>query len=133
MRKLGKILLVDDEEASNFLNKIVIRQSEIAEEVIAFQKAAEALDYLISNTDNASGPDLVLLDINMPIMNGWEFVESYEKAVAGKKPVIIMLTSSINPEDQERAKKLVTVAGFKSKPLTTEMLQDIVDNYMAVG
>ncbi len=121
--------MVDDEEASNFLNQIVIRQSKLASEVVAYQKAKDALDYISEQQKNGDSPDLVFLDINMPLMNGWEFVDEYAKIASNSNTKIIMLTSSINPNDQERAAKTDHISGFRSKPLTVEMLDEIVNDH----
>jgi CheY-like chemotaxis protein len=129
LKKLNKILLVDDEEASNFLNQIVIRQSKVAGEVVAYEKAKDALDYITEQQKQGDSPDLVFLDINMPIMNGWDFMDEYAKIAPDANTKIIMLTSSINPNDKERASKIGQITGFRSKPLTVEMLDEIVSNH----
>ncbi len=130
LKKLNQIVLVDDEESSNFLNQVIIRQSKLVESVVAFEESRAALDKLKESILEGTAPELVLLDINMPQMNGWEFVDEFSKLVNGNSPTkIVMLTSSINPKDQERAESLSYVSEFRSKPLTTEMLSEIIKNH----
>ncbi|MCK5860806.1 MAG: response regulator, partial [Abyssibacter sp.] len=101
--KLNEILLVDDNEADNFLHRVVLERAGVAKAVTEKLNGQEALDYL--TTADVDGrypqPELICLDINMPIMNGWEFIEAYEqldpKFQSGV--VIMMLTTSLNPED----------------------------------
>ena len=122
-------MLVDDEEASNFLNQVIIRQSKLASSVIAYEESPIALNKLKEIIGKGDPPELVFLDINMPQMNGWEFIEEFEKIAGNDTPTkIIMLTSSINPKDEERASTLPHVAEFRSKPLTAEMLMEIIKN-----
>ena len=87
----------------------------------SFIYAKEALDILLSGTDN---PDFILLDINMPGMNGWEFLDSLQLAKAAPEnlPVIYLLSSSLDPEDEAKARNSVLAKGFISKPLEVEKL-----------
>ena len=117
------ILLIDDDPSINFLNKLVIEKSAIQAEVNVHTNATEALSELSNSSLN---PKMILLDINMPIMNGWEFVQQYEqlpKHIQSSK--IFILSSSIDPTDQEKANQSPVVDGFYSKPLTTEILQEL--------
>lgn len=134
-RKLNSIVLIDDDEATNFIHKIVIKKADVAEQIIAYQSAKEALSYLTSplETGNYPQPDLILLDINMPVMNGWEFLEEYNKLSKEQqaKIVIIMLTTSENPHDKEKAMGYSIVNGFNNKPLTMDMLRNMYSQYFS--
>ncbi len=130
-KKLNCILLVDDDEPTNFLHKLVIDRHGCAEKVVAFQVAQEALAFLADNSSGAyAQPDLILLDINMPGMNGWEFLEAYEKLPEAQRGniVVMMLTTSLNPDDKKHADSIGGVAGFLSKPLTKKLLQEILED-----
>lgn len=134
MMKLKKILLVDDDDTSNLLTTMVISDMNISEGVDVASNGEEALNYMIENCQNTSSesrrkcPGLILLDINMPIMDGFEFLEAYKKRidVDGKIP-IVMLSSSSNSKDFDKAKSF-DVKGYIVKPLNEEKLQQALAN-----
>ena len=131
-KKLNSILLVDDDEATNFLHKIVLEEANIAEKIIIALNGEEALAIIRENAqNNIPQPDMIFLDINMPKMNGWEFVEEYQKIENTKniKLLIIMLTVSLNPDDRKKANKLHSINGFLNKPLTIDVLEEIMEDY----
>lgn len=136
-KKLNCILLVDDDEATNFFNKIIIDKSGVAEHVEITWNGREALEYLTNKgkytgqNDKYPNPDLILLDINMPKMDGWDFLDEYEKLDDEQKAriIIVMLTTSFNPDDKERAEKIPIINGFKNKPLSANMLNEILEIY----
>lgn len=128
--KLNSVLLIDDDESTNFLHEIIIKKSGITEQVIAKQSGKAALDYLQSKDNGLyPQPDLIFLDINMPGMNGWEFLEEYKKLDKEQqgKLVVVMLTTSLNPGDEERAQSMSEIDDFKNKPLSVEMLHDVME------
>lgn len=134
MRKLNCILLIDDDEPTNFLNEMIISQLNCTKSIVAKQSGREALDYLSTEQDGVfPQPDLILLDINMPGMNGWEFLDKYkelDKAQKGKV-IIMMLTTSLNPDDEAKANGITDIKSFMRKPLTIEAFQAILDQYFA--
>lgn len=132
--KLNKILLVDDDYVTNFLNESLIQELKIANEINIANNGEEALS-LVENacmqqasTNEHVCPDLILLDVNMPVMNGFEFLEEFERlkeSYHSKISVVIMLTSSGNPVDIEKAKQF-DIAGYIYKPLTQEKLDQVI-------
>src|SRR5689334_11317729 len=125
--KLNCVLVIDDDEPTNFLNQIVIENSGCAQFVKAVQSGQEALDYLTTKEKGqCPRPDLIFLDINMPAMNGWEFLEKYRSLTKEEqgKIMVVMLTTSLFPEDRVKAEELPEVSGFENKPLTTEKLDN---------
>ncbi len=131
-KKLNCILLVDDDDGTNFLHKLIIKQAGVAEQVEVVLNGEEALNYLAEAVEGTKPvPDILFLDINMPLLNGWEFLDEYTKLSADKKvnTKIIMLTTSVNPDDAKRARTYDSVSGFKSKPLDDEMLNEIIAQY----
>ena len=131
-KKLNCIMLVDDNKDDNFFHERVIRKNNNADIVIAEQSGMEALQYLKDkNLHKNAHPDLIFLDINMPGMNGWEFLEEYDKLgrELQSKIVVVMLTTSENPDDRIKAEALDLLADFKTKPLTKEILDEVIDKY----
>ena len=135
--KLKCILLVDDDEATNFINKMVLDRSNIAEHIEVTWNGREALDYLTcqgkyeSNANNYPQPSLIFLDINMPRMDGWEFMDEYSKLADYQKGgiVIIMLTTSLNPDDKNKAENIKDISEFKNKPLNYGTVDGIMKKY----
>ena len=127
-------MLVDDNPHDNFFHERVINQNNAADIVVAKQTGMDALEYLKSKKDEDMHPDLIFLDINMPGMNGWEFLEEYNKLDEKFKSraIIIMLTTSDNPDDKMKAKLLNVASEFKTKPLTQEMLEEIMEKYFKI-
>ena len=127
-KKLSCILLIDDDDDDNEYHQLIIGRMNVTETIQVAEGGQQALDYLSDKSKVI--PDLIFLDINMPKMNGWEFLEKYRQMEHVKNHIIIvMLTTSGNPRDIERAQKTAEVKGFKTKPLTPEMLREILDNY----
>lgn len=125
-------MLVDDDEHTNFLNKTIIRHAKFADEVRAELSASDALSYINDGKEEGDLPELIFLDINMPLMDGWDFIKKYsELSLNGSTPKVIMLTSSINPKDEQRAADIKEITGFRSKPLSHEVLEDIYDLYFS--
>ncbi|RYD79076.1 MAG: response regulator [Sphingobacteriales bacterium] len=133
--KLNCILLVDDDEITNFLNKRILRNVDAATHIVAVESGEEALDYLrrtgIYKNSNVPKPDLILLDINMPGISGFEFMEEYKTLCSKKKcdMVVIMLTKSIFAHDEIRASAIDEIQSIKYKPLTEELARELVENY----
>ncbi len=128
-----KIAIIDDDEVSNFIYRKVIETTKVAGSIKEFQRARQALDFFIKNINDTSAlPDLVFLDINMPIMNGWQFLEEYSKRVLPglpKRIVLCMLSSSVYKKDVDEAKKNRQVDEYLSKPLTQDKIEFLVEKY----
>ncbi len=129
-RKLPCVLLIDDDYVTNFLNTKVLEQAKVAEHIEVKLNGQEAMSYLTNSKDESS-PTLILLDINMPVMDGWEFLLAYQQEALDQKikTNIILLSASSNPDEIQRAKKIPFVSDFKTKPLTSEILEEIIHDY----
>jgi CheY-like chemotaxis protein len=124
---INHILLVDDDEVTNFLNKKVIEKASLIKEIsIATngQKALEVIEELCESKKYC--PELIFLDLNMPVMNGFEFLDKFEKMHFPNKDKvrIIVLTSSSNPDDIYKIKE--KRIAFMTKPLSEDKIQSIV-------
>lgn len=130
-KKLDCILLVDDDSDDNYFHEIVIKKMNITNSIQVAQNGLEALEFL--KKENQVIPELIFLDINMPKMNGWEFLEEYKHLDIKQKAkiTIMMLSTSANPNDIRKAQEMEDVTGYKTKPLTVDMLNDILNKYFA--
>lgn len=129
---LNSILLVDDDRATNFLNKRLLDKMGVTDSINIARNGVEAMDYLLKAMKGEQDfpvPDLILLDLNMPLVNGWEFLERYESLPEAFKDSIkvLMLTTSLRQDDIERATDNKVVKGFLHKPLTIQDVMKTLD------
>ena len=133
-KKVSTILLVDDDLAINFLHKRIVTKSEIGESVIALYNGVEALKNLEDLNHSLFENDsvFIFLDLNMPIMDGWEFLDSYKHIHKdlNYQCKIFVLSSSINPDDIQKAKKNSHVSEYFSKPLSTDSIATLKEKYL---
>lgn len=126
MKKLA--LLVDDDAICNSISKILLKKKFANEfEITAFVNPVEGLKFLGETLEeNKYQQILILLDINMPVLTGWEFLEEYKKLSSDKKNVTIyILTSSVSKTDIEKAKQNENVTDFISKPITAATVEKL--------
>ena len=135
MKKLISILLVDDDKAANFINELLIRKHNLAEVLYTARNGKEAIELIREKCLNAEGeanhlPQLILLDINMPVLDGFGFLKAFEEldCPAKSSSVIAVLTTSTNPKDQERIKS-AGITNFLNKPLTKDVLDSLLQRH----
>ncbi len=119
IEKMDKVLLVEDDETANFLSKIVLEKAGL-KDINVVWNGKEACEYLQKRC-----PDIIFLDIKMPVMDGWEFLdEKYNRGLC-RKVKVAMLSSSIRLEDKEKAKDYDCVVTYLEKPLTVEKVERV--------
>ncbi|CAA9215712.1 MAG: hypothetical protein AVDCRST_MAG56-174 [uncultured Cytophagales bacterium] len=130
MDKLSCVLLVDDDTTTNFVNQMLLEDLAVTDLVLVAHNGRQALEMIKGQCDRGCCPELILLDINMPVMNGFEFLEAYERLAFGHKQsvVIVALTTSMNPGDMDRLNTFST-QGYLNKPLTREMVASILQQH----
>jgi CheY-like chemotaxis protein len=121
------VFLVDDDKLFIFLTKKTIKATEVITNIKEFGDGLEAISYLKEIAGNAELlPDLILLDLSMPVMDGWEFLEEYMQLQLEKKIKLYIFTSSISPHDVERARSIGVVSDFIVKPLDRDQIFQIL-------
>jgi CheY-like chemotaxis protein len=128
---LDTILCIDDDPIALMLCKMVIKKTQFSNEIITAKNGLEGLDYFQSLKETAISdplkkqPQLILLDLNMPIMGGWEFLDSFRtnEYIGYNTIKVIILSSTIDPEDLEKSKNYSMVLDFLPKPISKEMLE----------
>lgn len=124
MKKIKNVLLIDDDNATNLLHQIYIERLNIVENIFIAYNGKEAIDLILdTNLKPKFKPDVIFLDINMPIMNGWEFLEQYQKYCEINWSKIIMITACINPHDQTKGQSHPYVSDYIGKPLDENKLR----------
>ncbi|KAA5548639.1 response regulator [Adhaeribacter rhizoryzae] len=131
MQLIKEVLLIDDDEISNFLTSSLLKRSGLAQNISICLDGNEAIRLLQQRSGEKNMfPELILLDINMPDMNGFEFLEAFRALrTSAQQPVIAILTTSQNYQDVERLKNFPEVEVFLNKPLYEEDLQFLLSEY----
>lgn len=130
--KYKYVMLVDDSELDNFINQKIIETNYFASKVYVNSGSVSALEFLCNLTISGFEtlhvfPEIIFIDINMPMMNGFQFIDNLKKRISNKQfPVkLVILTSSDDPRDRSKAEKIDKDIIFLNKPLTQEMLRQL--------
>ncbi len=127
MNPIKKVCIIDDDPISIYGAKKIMENTNFCESFLIYKNGQLALDGLnkIGKKDEKSLPEIILLDLNMPVMDGWEFLEEYDKVMVSKKPMLYIFSSSINPLDISKAKTNPNIQNFISKPMSESVLQEL--------
>jgi CheY-like chemotaxis protein len=129
MIPVNKLMIIDDDELSNYITGKIVEHSGLAEKADSFYSGRAALKYLKANASMRQGdyPDLIFLDLHMYDMKGWDFLSEYIKLKESyrRKITLFLLTNSIAEKDRDQAKKFPCIKGYLQKPLTMAMIQEI--------
>ena len=121
------IYIVEDDPITSMITELLVSQHKLVGEVQKYMNGQAAFDKLQLVSQQATDiPDLILLDLNMPVMDGWEFLEAFSRLELEKPVCVCVLTSSIDPDDIEKSKMYKEVKGYFTKPLDGEMIDKML-------
>lgn len=134
MKKLNCILLVDDDEPTNYYNKKIIEMVDCTNKIQVCYGVDDAISFLKSTDEegNFPKPEVIFLDINMPGKDGWDFLSEYNGLTSEHHGdvVVVMLTTSLNPADEQKAYEN-GAKEFTRKPLTSNQVQEIIEKHLS--
>ncbi len=128
-KKLKLVMLLDDNAATNFIHKKFIAKTECTDDILDFQSGPDVLSYLKAPENTL--PEILFMDINMPIMDAWEFLREFNmlRREGLNDIIIILLSTSMSPSDNEKAEKIEAINEILQKPLSTESIAAIIHKY----
>lgn len=124
------IYIIDDDQICQFIFQKLIQNIKPESAVLLFSDGEQALEFLLGHTAQIEKmPDLLLVDINMPVMDGWQFTVEYAKIKShvGKRTTLFIVSSSVDPIDRNRAKQIPDISGYVEKPLDLEKMARILE------
>ena len=129
MNTINTLCIVDDDDIFQYLTKIIVEKTQLVQGIKIFSNGKEAIDFFYSVQNHPEKiPEVILLDLNMPILDGWGFLEEFIrlKPKLGKKVTIYIVSSSINPLDIEKAQSIGEVTDYIIKPITQEKFMNML-------
>jgi CheY-like chemotaxis protein len=131
MNKIDTVCVIDDDLIYSYAVKYMIKRSGLADNIIFFENGRLAMDFIEQHQHQQNRlPDLILLDLNMPVLDGWQFLEEFEILRAGLAKIIplYIVSSSINKDEFIRAEQILCVNDFISKPISVSTFQEIISS-----
>lgn len=132
MKQFNIACIIDDDPVFVFGAQKMMEIVDFARSIVVFNNGQEAIDALVpllQRKEVDKTPDVIMVDLNMPIMDGWQFIEAFTQNPSEKKVILYIVTSSIDPEDQKRAERYSQVSNYILKPVTLEMLEAILKEH----
>jgi two-component system, chemotaxis family, chemotaxis protein CheY len=128
MKRVSIVSVIDDDDLFQFIMKKLLIASKVVDLILPFPNGKEAFDYFQENKRfPESLPDIVFLDIKMPIMNGWQFLERFSKESYSKKQIqIYICTTSVNSKDEEISRQFSLLSGYFIKPITRDQIEGVL-------
>ncbi|GAA3513260.1 response regulator [Aquimarina addita] len=134
MKKFNIACVIDDDPIFVFGVKKVMQVIDFCNSILVFRNGQEALDNLTAIiSSNDSIPEVIILDLNMPILDGWQFLDEFVKIPCEKKITIYIASSSVDPKDTLRAKSYEIVSNYIVKPISIDVLKDILHDVKKAG
>lgn len=133
MNNLLKTCIIDDDSIYRFTMTKTLESTKLPVDILVFSDGEEALDFMLANLDKASElPDVIFLDIDMPVMDGFQFMEAYVKVKSkvGKHITIYMVSSSLDPRDIAKANKISAISDYIVKPVGSVRLKSIIEELL---
>ena len=136
MNENVNVCIIDDDDIYQYTMSAALESINSVNRIQVFLDGAEAMDFFLDNINNTEElPDVIFLDINMPIMDGFEFMEEYVKIKpkVGKQITIYMVSSSMDPKDVERSRKISEISDYIVKPIRETQLRTIIERLKENG
>lgn len=129
MKKIDTFCIIDDDDIYQFTTSLLLKKTDLVNKIIVFSNGLKAINFLkdeIGNKENI--PDILFLDVNMPVMDGWEFLEEYLliKPMLPKTVVIYMVSSSVDERDVLKAKSISALSGYMVKPISSQNIMEVI-------
>lgn len=127
-KKVQRAFIIDDDEVYIYAIRRLIKIQNLCEELFVFTDGQQAVDYLLAHkNDGTPMPDLILIDVNMPVLDGWGFIEEFQKMDSNltKNTKLFMVSSSIDPRDLKKAKEIPIIVKYIFKPITFDELKEV--------
>ena len=133
MKKINTVCIVDDDDIYVRLTKRLIQSADFADNTLVFKNGLDAIKYIKENKAASEKlPDAILLDLNMPIMDGWQFLDEFSESPPEKNIAIYIISSSIDPVDLTKSKEYPVVKNYFTKPVQVNTLEEINSSYASV-